>query len=368
MNKTEPEKKPSTWRIWLLAARPHTLTAAFAPIVVGYNICKSSYNVKTYYVEVDDAMDEPSLMAITCQWFTFCVLIQIGTNLHNDYADFVKGADDDTRVGQARATQKGWLTPEQTCRGCDICLLLATSLGLQLANMAAPSDFIFDWFIVGIVLTSAFNAVAYTGGPYPLGYIGLPNLSIGYSGLGDIFVFLYFGLVATMVIPYLMLREPTSIYRNASVSEILLLLRPALSAALPVGWLATAIIVVNNLRDRETDVGAGKRTLAVRFGSVFARLEYAVLVLGSFIASPFLLPSPRHQEQFNSDLKASWYLFLPWLSIFLAVPQLRAVSLGEKDFAELNPHVGGTAKLQLAFCLLFSATLRIHGASISELQ
>lgn len=344
-NKNDKEKRPSTWKVWVLASRPHTLTAALAPVIVGYNLTLAYYKDVLSNFDSTDGNNHP-LTRLTIHWVLFCILIQLGTNLHNDYADFVKGADDDKRVGQARATQKGWLTPEQTCRGCDTCLCVALGLGLHLAKQVASSDGFYDWFMVGIVLTSVFNAVAYTGGPYPLGYIGLENVSIAYSGLGDLFVFLYFGLVATMTVPYLILRH-SSAYCDASLVEVMSKLQPAFLCALPVGWLATGIIVVNNLRDRETDVGAGKRTLAVRLGGTFCRVEYALLIIGSFVSVPFL---------FSASM--GWIRFLSLFAILLAIPQLRAVSLGEKDFGGLNPYVGGTARLQLAFCILFSVSLR----------
>ena len=132
------------------------------------------------------------------------MLMQLGTNLHNDYADFVKGADDEKRVGQARATQKGWLTPFQTAMASGLTLLLGLFLGiwfiLEMAMTADPDDGSGNnqqriAAMIFIVISSIFNAFAYTGGPWPLGYIGLPNFSLGYSGLGDLFVFLYFGLV-----------------------------------------------------------------------------------------------------------------------------------------------------------------------------
>ncbi|EED88857.1 predicted protein, partial [Thalassiosira pseudonana CCMP1335] len=235
------EPPPSRLQIWKLAARPHTLTASIVPVIVGYALTVR-YCVGVFYMAV--------------QFAVFAGLIQISTNLHNDYADFVKGADTDQRVGQARATQKGWLSPYETCRGCVVCLLSALVVGLWwLIPVGVECS---DPIMIFIVLSSIFNAVAYTGGPFPLGYIGLGNLSIGYSGLGDLFVFLYFGVVATVGVPYLYLSKIGCL-----------------------GFLATAIIVVNNLRDRHTDIHAGKRTMAVQFGGRFARVEYLLFVVGS---------------------------------------------------------------------------------------
>jgi 1,4-dihydroxy-2-naphthoate octaprenyltransferase len=262
------------------------------------------------------------------------MLIQLGTNLHNDYADFVMGADTHQRVGQARATQKGWLTPQQTSAASTLLLGVALAIGLQLLQDEWNDGIL--WFII---LTSIFNAVAYTGGPFPLGYIGLGRVSIAYSGLGDVFCLLYFGLVATLTIPYLCVRK------DLTYVETLQQLQPCLGAALAVGFLATAIIVVNNLRDRHTDVLAHKRTVAVRFGGTFCRMEYATLLLLSYMI--VILEFVKYKNV---------WLLLPLLSMPLAVSQLQAV--WTKDGADLNPHVGGTARLQLAYCILLSVGLR----------
>lgn len=331
------EQRPSNLKVWVLASRPHTLTASIAPVLVGAAL--TSY----HHAKEEMMVGDNNIVALSVAWGTFACLIQLGTNLHNDYADFVKGADNEKRVGQARATQKGWLTPRQTAGGATLCLALATAIGLYLAHIAATgSDFCgFDGPSLFIVASSVFNAVAYTGGPYPLGYVGLGSVSIGYSGLGDIFVFLYFGLVATLGVPYLYLRS----HGNAE-SPLLLLLdndlfRRSFHASLPIANLATAIIVVNNLRDRKTDVEARKLTTAVRFGETFARSEYALLVLSSY-AFLFVLAKSTYED--------AW--ILPLLSLPVAMPQLEAVALGGKDGAALNEHVGGTARLQLLYCLL----------------
>ena len=338
-------ERPSNLKVWVLASRPHTLTASIAPVLVGAAL--TSFHARNVSVSSADekATEAVSISFLAILWASFACLIQLGTNLHNDYADFVKGADDHRRIGQARATQRGWLTPLQTASGATLCLGLASAIGLYLAYIAgidtsAGSMYGLDKATLFIVASSVFNAVAYTGGPYPLGYIGLGSISIGYSGLGDIFVFLYFGLVATLGVPYLYLRSCGN-----TESPFLLLLdnelfRRAFHAAIPVGNLATAIIVVNNLRDRKTDIGANKRTLAVRFGEWFARIEYAVLVLSSYA---FLFALAKSYED---------AMILPLLSLPVAMPQLEAVAFGDKDGSALNDHVGGTARLQLLFCLL----------------
>jgi 1,4-dihydroxy-2-naphthoate octaprenyltransferase len=264
--------------------------------------------------------------------------IQLGTNLHNDYADYIKGADTHQRVGQARATQKGWLTPEQTLTGSYLCLTVALAVGVSLIHKNDP----IMWCII---LTSIFNAFAYTGG-HPLGYIGLDKVSIAYSGMADIFCFAYFGLVATLTIPYLSIMSDHGhvLSRMDTLEKII----PCVRVACCVGFLATAIIVVNNTRDRHTDVLAHKKTVAVRFGGTFCRIEYLVLILSSYAMIVL--------DYVQGGRTSPWHL-VPLLSLPLAIPQLNAMRL--KDGSDLNPHVGGTARLQLVFCALLSLGLRL---------
>mmetsp|Transcript_6748 Transcript_6748/g.10235 ORF Transcript_6748/g.10235 Transcript_6748/m.10235 type:complete len:281 (-) Transcript_6748:2395-3237(-) len=271
------EPKPSLWTVWFTAARPHTLTASISPVLVGY-ACAKCLGPVNYY-------------PTTISFGFFAMLIQIGTNLHNDYADFVKGADTEKRQGQARATQKGWLTPFQTASAATLCLGVALAIGFPWITYRTQETIQIDPLMVFVVFSSVFNAFAYTGGPYPLGYIGLSKVSIAYSGLGDLFVILYFGIVATVTIPYLCLREKllavasdnivvvpfsTAAANNIFQDDVFKL---SFFLSLAHGCIGTAIIVVNNLRDRITDVEAGKLTMAVRFGETFARLEYLTLIL-----------------------------------------------------------------------------------------
>jgi 1,4-dihydroxy-2-naphthoate octaprenyltransferase len=217
--------------------------------------------------------------------------------------------------------------------------------------------------VIFIVASSIFNAVAYTGGPFPLGYIhpAMGNISIGYSGLGDLFVFLYFGIVATFGVPYLYLTKvecfdvSTAIFgsggddslREASGPQ-LQSLKKTLIHSIPIGFLATAIIVVNNLRDRYTDVHAGKRTMAVRFGETLARTEYFLLIKVSYLYCVyFALEEKRYTA------------LLPLLSIPSSIPQLKAVAFRGKDGDALNDHVGGTAKLQMIYCILLIVGLLV---------
>jgi 1,4-dihydroxy-2-naphthoate octaprenyltransferase len=191
-------------------------------------------------------------------------------------------------------------------------------------------------------------------GPYPLGYIGLGNLSIGYSGLGDLFVFLYFGVVATITVPYLYLRKHEKIELSflnlVTQNEIM---RTSLLVSLPIGFLGTAIIAVNNLRDRVTDVHAGKRTMAVRFGEKFTRIEYIVLVLGSYV-----MLVPISNTKLGKD-----FLWILAITFPMVVKELKAVGFGGKDGGALNDHVGSTARLQAAFCCLLAVAFRFNNTT-----
>lgn len=336
---TATEKRPPLWKVWFVAARPHTLTASIAPNIVAYHAGVAKMDL--------DSTATGSYLGWTLEWTLFCMLMQLGTNLHNDYADFVKGADNDKRVGQARATQKGWLTPFQTAAASGLTVLLGLVLGMrfvaELAN-ATDGDRSLVAAMVLIVVSSIFNAFAYTGGPWPLGYIGLENFSTGYSGLGDLCVFLYFGVVATLVPPVLYaVCNNTNTNDSPSTDTVWLFLPYAIQVAV----LSTNIIVVNNLRDRHTDVLANKRTLAVRFGAGFCYKEY----LGNQAAAYGLV-------LWNAYASGSGIAgLLPLLSYPLAYKEWRAVL--EKEGSALNPHVGGAAKVQLLFCILLAVSLRI---------
>jgi 1,4-dihydroxy-2-naphthoate octaprenyltransferase len=263
----------------------------------------------------------------------FCITAQLGTNLHNDYSDFIQGADTEKRVGHARATAKGWLTPSQTCAAATGALCVTLLSGIYLAVATEQTD---NWVVWFVIISSIFNAFAYTGGPYPLGYIGLEKCSIGYAGLGDIFVFLYFGLVGTWMLPYLLMCQGSNIeWWSQGI------------CGTQVGLLATNIIVVNNLRDRHTDAIAGKRTTTVRFGRSFSLAEYFICIVLAYA----LVLLDFHWSRYKLET------LLPLLSLPLALTEMKAVQTKEGTF--LNDHVGGTAKVQLAFCILLSISLLI---------
>jgi 1,4-dihydroxy-2-naphthoate octaprenyltransferase len=284
-----------------MAARPKTLTAALVPVLVATGLA--------YGMGVGRWL--PALAALLG-----AVFIQIGTNLINDYYDFKKGADTHERLGPQRVTQSGLIAPGTVMAGAAVCFGLATAVGLYLVSVGG-------WPIVVIGLASLLCGYAYTGGPFPLGY----------NGLGDLFVFIFFGLVAVTATYYL---------QAGTVDAA------AWWTAVPVGAIGTMLIVVNNLRDVTTDVKAGKRTLAVRFGTGVGKAEYVLLLVASY-ATPFVM--------FALGLASAW-VFLALLSLPLAVPPLKRVL--KEQGAALNPALGGTARLQLVYGLLFALGLYLR--------
>jgi len=287
---------PGSVAAWVLAARPKTLAAAIAPVAVG-TACALAEGV---------FRAGPALAALAG-----AVLLQIGANFANDVFDYEKGADTAERLGPTRAVQAGLLTPAAVRRG--LALVFAAALGVGVYLM-----FQGGWAILAIGLLSMVSAVAYTGGPYPLGY----------HGLGDVFVFLFFGVIAV----------PGSAYVHARTLPEL-----AFWAAIPIGALATAILVVNNLRDRETDARAGKRTLAVRFGRAGALFEYRALLGVSYLVPVALLLLG----------KSGPAILLPLVTAPLAVVLARAVA--REQGAALNVRLAGTARLSLLYGLALSA-------------
>jgi 1,4-dihydroxy-2-naphthoate octaprenyltransferase len=247
------------------------------------------------------------------------LLIQIGTNLANDLFDAQKGADTDDRIGPPRAVQMGWLSPEQMRGGAAIVFGAAAGVGLYLISVGG-------WPIALIGALSIAAGVAYTGGPWPLAYLGL----------GDLAVFIFFGFVAVCGTCYVqMLAVPTD----------------ALAASIAIGALATAVLVVNNLRDVDTDRRAGKRTLAVRWGRGGARAEYAVLLLVAYGV-------PLGLWIVGSSGAA---VLLPLATLPRAARLLHAAWTRE-DGASLNAALESTARLGLLFALLFAAGLLLGAA------
>ncbi|MEM7345385.1 MAG: 1,4-dihydroxy-2-naphthoate polyprenyltransferase [Chloroflexota bacterium] len=290
------------FQIWLLAARPKTLPAAAAPVVVG-----------TAAAIGDDVFRFwPAFAALLG-----ALLIQIGTNFANDVFDYKKGADTTERLGPLRVTQAGLLTPRQVLIGMWVTFGLATLIGVYLVIIGG-------WPIVAIGILSIIAGIAYTGGPFPLGY----------NGLGDLFVFIFFGLVAV---------GGTYYVQAGTMSPV------AYWAGTAIGLLATAILVVNNLRDLETDRVAGKKTLAVRLGAKGAQVEYFLLLIIAY-----LVPLIMWLTQ-----TSSFWVLLSWLSLLLTIP-LANLMLNEKG-RPLNAALAGTARLELVYGLLFSIGLVVGG-------
>lgn len=291
----EQIEKRNPVRTWIMASRPRTLTAAIVPVVVGTAVA------------VRDRVFNPwvALAALFS-----AVMIQIGTNLANDLFDFKKGVDTHTRLGPTRVTSAGLLTPGEVEIGMWVVFGLAAASGLYVIYVGG-------WPMLVIGVASILAGVAYTAGPFPLGY----------NGLGDLAVFIFFGLVAVLGTYYAQARAVTL---------------GAVLAAVPVGALATAILVVNNVRDADTDRAAGKRTLAVLLGRGAARAEYAVLLTLAY-AAPLALWLLRG---------ASVWALLPLLTLPVAVRLARVVITTEGP--ALNRALAGTAQLLALYGVLFA--------------
>ena len=287
--------KPGSIRAWILAARPATLTAAFAPVAVG-TACAIHVGAFRFF---------PALAALLGAF-----LIQIGANFANDLFDFEKGADDEHRIGPLRAAQAGLLSASQLRRGMVLVFAAAVAVGVYLTLVAG-------WPVLLIGIASIAAGVAYTGGPYPLGY----------HGLGDLFVMIFFGFVAVCGTSYVQALHVPSLAWLASV---------------PMGALCTAILVVNNVRDMKGDARAGKRTVAVRFGRRAAEWEYAVLLLLSY-AVPVVIAGRGETS--------AWVLLplitLPWAFMLFS-------SLLRDRGRTLNLTLVSTARLLSVFGLLFA--------------
>jgi len=282
------------FQAWVLAARPKTLPAAIAPVLVGSAVAASDGGFSLL----------PALLALLC-----ALLIQIGTNLANDYYDFVKGADTEQRIGPVRVVQSG-LIPAATVRSAMIFVFVLTFLlGLYLVIIGG-------WPILAIGLASILFAILYTAGPFPLAY----------HGLGELFVFLFFGIIAV-----------TGTYYVQALSWSSL----ALTAAVPIGAISTAILVVNNYRDIDSDRLSGKRTLAVRMGRTATVLLYRGLLVLAFLV-PVL----------QAVYKASPVFLLPLLAAPLAWHVQRVISRNITGVV-LNGALATTGQTLALFSLLY---------------
>ena len=281
-------------RLWLLAARPRTLPAAIAPVLVGTALAGSE----------DVFRPLPFVAALVGS-----VFIQIGTNLSNDYSDARRGADTEDRLGPVRVTAGGLMPPRRVLVGTYVAFGVAVAAGLYLAAVAG-------WELLVVGAASILAGVLYTGGPRPYGY----------EGLGELFVFLFFGIVAVAGSYFVQTEE---------------LRWEAFALAVPVGLLAAAILVVNNVRDIETDRRAGKRTLAVKLGREKARTLFAAMVVVAFLVPPLLVPA------------LSGWVLLPFAALPLALPLVRTVAT-RTDGPALNGALAGTGRLLAVYSLLLA--------------
>jgi 1,4-dihydroxy-2-naphthoate octaprenyltransferase len=298
---TTPAPTMSRSRAWLVAIRPATLPAAVGPVSVGLAVAIS--------LGVFEPL--PALAALAV-----ALLLQIASNVGNDLSDFRSGVDTAERLGPPRAAASGLLSERELLLGLGVIVGLAALVGLYLVSVGGM-------VILLLGIAAVVSAVTYSGGPWPYGY----------HGLGEVFVFVFFGLVAVAGTTYLqtLTWEPL-----------------AFVAAIPVGALITAILVVNNLRDLDTDAKTGKRTLAVILGARGAMAEYDLLVSTAYAIPVALLIAGE----------ATWTVLLPLASLPLALALFRVVHAGG-DPRRLNPVLRETARLALVYCLLLAAGLAL---------
>lgn len=282
--------------VWLSATRPKTLPAALAPVLVG-----------SAFAWREGSFHAPAAWAC----LAFAILVQIGTNFANDYYDFVKGADTRDRVGPTRAVAAGLIAPDVMKRATAVVFLAAFLVGLTLLRYGG-------WPLLLVGVSSIVCGYAYTGGPFPLGY----------NGLGDLFVFIFFGLVAVGTTYFVQAGHPTS--------EVWL-------GAVAVGFLAANILVANNYRDVETDAKAGKRTTVVRFGKAFARMQFLVAHLIAF-AVPVELWRRGHGAP----------VLAPLVWVYAAVRQVLTLK-NARTPQELIQLLGSTGR----YLALYAATLAL---------
>jgi 1,4-dihydroxy-2-naphthoate polyprenyltransferase len=284
-------------RLWIIAARPRTLPAAVAPVLVG-----------TALAGTEDVFRP---LAFVCALIG-SVFIQIGTNLSNDYSDARRGADTDDRLGPVRVTASGLMPPRQVLVGTYVAFGIAVGAGAYLIAIAG-------WQLLVVGAASILAGVLYTGGPRPYGY----------EGLGELFVFLFFGVVAVVGSYYVQTEDLSWI---------------AFALSVPVGLLVSAILVVNNVRDIETDRRAGKRTLAVRLGRERARVLFGVMVGVAFVVPVAV---------WLAGGLSAW-LLLTLAALPLVPPLVRTVST-RSDGPALNRALADTGRLVAVFSLLLAA-------------
>jgi 1,4-dihydroxy-2-naphthoate octaprenyltransferase len=281
-------------RLWLLAARPRTLPAAIAPVLVGTALAGSEDTFRAL----------PFVAALLGS-----VFIQIGTNLSNDYSDARRGADTEDRLGPVRVTAGGLMPPRRVLVGTYVAFGVAVAAGLYLAAVSG-------WQLLVVGAASILAGVLYTGGPRPYGY----------EGLGELFVFLFFGVVAVAGSYFVQTEK---------------LRWEAVALGVPVGLLAAAILVVNNVRDIDTDRRAGKRTLAVKLGRDRARALFVAMVVLAFVIPVALVPA------------LSPWLLLVLAALPLAPPLIRTVTT-HTDGPALNSALAATGRVLAVFSLLLA--------------
>lgn len=296
MSEDGPSPSPSALGVWLSAARPRTLPAAVAPVLVGTAMA---------------AHDHALVPAAALLCLAFALLVQVGTNFANDYYDFVKGADTEARVGPRRAVAAGLVKPATMRKAMFAVFAVAFVLGLSLIHWGGP-------WMLAIGIASILSGIAYTGGPWPLGY----------HGLGDVFVFIFFGLVAV---------STTYFVQAGTVTGMVVL------ASVPMGLLAANILLVNNYRDADTDVVANKRTVVVRFGRRYARAQF-----GASVAVALIVPLI-----FRAGGYSSWCL-LPLLLSPMAFSHIKRLKSARGPL-ELVALLGATGKLLALYAVLFAA-------------
>ncbi|MCB0748242.1 MAG: 1,4-dihydroxy-2-naphthoate polyprenyltransferase [Ignavibacteriae bacterium] len=291
----ESVKNITKFDTWILASRPKTLLAAVVPVVTGTSIV--SYETKVNFVA--------SAVALLCS-----VLIQVGTNFVNDLYDYLSGADSETRKGPTRALASGMLTVKEMKFAIFLVFAVTFILGLYLV-------YISTWITLLIGLLSIFAGIAYTAGPYPLAY----------NGLGDVFVFLFFGIIGTVGTYYVQVVDVSAL---------------VLWSSIPVGALITNILVVNNYRDIDEDREVGKNTLAVKMGRKFTRYQYLIFMILSYLIL-FVVYFTYNQRLF---------VFLPLLTLPLAIKLIRMIFHYSGN--ELNKTLELTAKLSAFYGFLFA--------------
>jgi 1,4-dihydroxy-2-naphthoate octaprenyltransferase len=299
VSQTRPQRDFSALskvEVWRLAIRPPTLMAAVAPVVVGTAVA---------------ARDGALHLGPASAAMIGGLALQVAANLANDVSDFRRGADTEFRVGPPRVTQLGLLTEREVLTGLWVAIGLATLAGIYLTAVAG-------WLVVAIGLSSIVALLCYTGGPWPFGY----------RGLGEVFVFAFFGVAAVVGTYYVQALEVTG---------------QAVAASIPVGLTTSAILVVNNVRDIHTDRIAGKRTLAVILGPRLARLHFVLTIVAAYLAAAALWLLGEF---------SAWTM-LAFLSLPLAWAPTAAV-LAQSEGPALNTALRATARLHLVFGILLA--------------